>query len=243
MSLEPKDLIPAIVLTGTIVPNTDLYTKYTNPQQRRQEYLDALFFYSQFGRVYFLENSSYSLETDADFQSIPNVVIRKSPISNFSHRGKGFQEFEMLDYWVTHESDVPQSWLKVTGRYIYLYFQEIYNECLNNLDKKMIVNQYLFSKWSDTGLFFVQTDYYRKNIIGLHSRCDDNDGLFLEMVLFEKLRSLNKKEFQRFSSHLTCMGIAGHTGQKIRNEWLDAINASIRNLNYIFDKRYIWLSL
>jgi hypothetical protein len=242
MSLEPKDLIPAIVLTGTIVPNTDLYTKYANSQQRRQDYLDALFFYSQFGRVYFLENSSYPLETDADFQSIPNVVLRKLPISNFPQRGKGFQEFEMLDFWLARENDMPQSWLKVTGRYIYFYFQEIYNECLNSPDKKMIINQYLFSKWSDTGLFFVQTDYYKKNIVGIYSQCNDREGSFVEAVLFKRLRSLNEKEFKRFCNPLTCMGIAGHTGRKIQNQWRDVINSRVREINYIFDKRYIWLS-
>jgi hypothetical protein len=243
MTLEPKSLVPAIVLTGTIVPSTDLYTKYINPQQRRQEYLDALYFYSQFGQVYFLENSSYPLEKDIEFKNIPNVVLRKLPISNFPQRGKGFQEFEMLDYWVAWEQDIPQSWLKVTGRYIYLNFKEIHNECLSSQNKDLIINQYLFSKWSDAGLFFVKTDYYRKHLVGLYSLCDDNDGLFLEIVLFEKLKSLNKKEFQRFSSHLTCVGIAGHTGKKIQNEWLDVINARIRDINYIFDKRYIWLSL
>lgn len=243
MSLDPKSLAPAIVLTGTIIPNTDLYTKYINPQQRRQEYLDALSFYSQFGQVYFLENSSYPLEEDVEFKNIPNVVLRKLPISSCPQKGKGFQEFEMLDYWVSWEQDIPQAWLKVTGRYVYLKFQEIHSECLNRQNKKIIINQYLFSKWSDTGLFFVETDYYRKNILGLYSRCNDNDGLFLEAVLFKKLKSLNQKEFQRFSSHLTCVGIAGHTGKKIQNDWLDAINARIRDINYMFDKRYIWLSL
>lgn len=243
MSLDPKNLVPAIVLTGTIIPNTDLYTKYINPQQRRQEYLDALSFYSQFGQVYFLENSSYPLEEDVEFKNIQNVVLRKLPISNSPQRGKGFQEFEMLDYWITWEQDIPQNWLKVTGRYVYLNFKEIQDECLKSQNRNLIINQYLFSKWSDTGLFFVKTDYYKENIVGLYNVCDDNDGLFLEAVLFKKLKSLNKKEFQRFSSHLTCVGIAGHTGKKIRNEWLDAVNARIRDINYIFDKRYIWLSL
>jgi hypothetical protein len=243
MSLDSKSLIPAIVLTGTIVPNTDLYTKYINPQQRRQEYLDALYFYSQFGRVYFLENSSYPLENDADFQHIPNVVLRKLPISAFPQKGKGFQEFEMLDCWVAQERDIPHSWLKVTGRYIYFYFQEIYNECLSNPDKDLIINQYLFSKWSDTGLFFIETDYYRKNIAGLYSKCNDRDNLFVEAVLFDRLKSLNTKEFKRFSNHLICTGIAGHTGKKIQNKWRDVINSRIREFNYIFDKRYIWFSL
>ena len=93
----------AIVLTGTIVPNSN-FTTYTNPQVRRAEYLAAIHYYSGFAPVYFLENSAYDLASDPEFISSEDVAIRKFPVSKFAERGKGFQEFEMLDAWLNQKS-------------------------------------------------------------------------------------------------------------------------------------------
>ena len=81
----------AIVLTGTITPNTNLVNNHLDPQARRNEYLAAINFYRQFGEVYFLENSIYPLDRDPDFQDIPNVFIRNFQYQFFLIEVKDFR--------------------------------------------------------------------------------------------------------------------------------------------------------
>jgi hypothetical protein len=239
MILEKHQI--AIVLTGTINPNTNLVNNHLDPEIRRKEYLKTIHFYRQFGKVYFLENSTYPLDRDAGFQNIPNVSIRKFPVSTFSDRGKGFQEFEMLDAWVESESNLPARWIKVTGRYIYEDFQKILTECYNS-DRSIIINQYLFAKWADVALFYTTTDFYKDRIVGIYQQCDDKNNSFIERVMNINLSKVSKTSFSRFKTYLKCTGIAGSTGKAIGNTWQHAINSSIVRLNYLLDKRYIWIS-
>jgi len=77
----------ALLITATIIPNSN-FVAHTNIEQRRQEYYDALLFYSsQFKNddIYFLENSSYDLDRDEVFQKLlkeKNIVLIKSPVSD-----------------------------------------------------------------------------------------------------------------------------------------------------------------
>jgi hypothetical protein len=231
----------AIVLTGTITPNTTLFNNHLDSQARRNEYLAAINFYRRFGEVYFLENSTYSLTQDPDFQDIPNVFIRKFPVSNFPDRGKGFQEFEMIDTWINNEVNLPQKWIKVTGRYIYQDFQQIIDECLKNT-QSITINQYLFAKWADVALFCTTTAFYRNHIMGIYQQCDDRQDLCMERVMNANLSKLSETTFLRFKIYLKCTGIAGSTGKVISNAWLDAINSTLMRLNYLLDKRYMWIS-
>ena len=231
----------AIVLTGTITPNTNLVNNHLDPQARRTEYLAAINFYRQFGEVYFLENSIYPLDRDPDFQDLPNVFIRKFPVSNFPDRGKGFQEFEMIDAWINSEINLPEKWIKVTGRYIYPDFQKILRECTQNT-QSITINQYLFARWADVALFCTTTDFYQNYLIGIYQQCDDSKGLCMEKVMNANLSKLSKASFLRFKIYLKCTGIAGSTGKTISNMWLDAINSTVMRLNYLLDKRYMWIS-
>jgi hypothetical protein len=231
----------AIVLTGTITPNTSLFNNHLDPQARRNEYLAAINFYRQFGRVYFLENSTYPLLEDPDFQNMPNVSIRKFPVSNFSEKGKGFQEFEMIDAWINSETNLPARWIKVTGRYIYQDFQKIITECDLN-PKSIIINQYLFAKWADVALFCTTTTFYQRHLIGIYQQCDDQKGICAEKVMNANLNKVPKTSYSRFKIYLKCTGIAGSTGKVISNVWLDAINSSVMGFNYLLDKQYIWIS-
>jgi hypothetical protein len=241
MHLQSNPHNIGIVLTGTIIPNTTLHTEYFDPEARRREYLKAIRFYRNFAPVYFLENSSYNLQEDSAFKNIQNVTVRHFKSSSPS-KGKGFQEFEMLDQWINLEPNLPKRWIKVTGRYIYPEFEKILNECIQNQDISLIINQYLFANHSDTALFCIKTDYYRNNILGLYRYCDDSQGFLIEKVINAKLKQLSNQDFKRFSSHLDCVGVAGHTGKSIRNEWIDGLNSRIRDINYWVDRRYIWLS-
>jgi hypothetical protein len=233
----------AIVLTGTIVPNTTAQLQHRDPSKRKEEYLTAINFYNKFAPVYFLENSEYPLLDDEDFQNLPNTFIRKFPVSNFSEKGRGFQEFEMLDEWITNEANPPSQWLKITGRYIYNNIQDILSECNSNLQADLIINQYKFSGFADPAIFYITSTYYQRQILGLYRECDDATGWFIEKALYRILHPINSNICQRFRTSLVCSGLAGVSGQKIQSDWRNNVNQVISPINYLLDRKYIWLSV
>ncbi len=233
----------AIVLTGTIIPNTTNQLQHRDPLVRRSEYLTAIKFYSQFAPVYFLENSTYSLLEDPDFQHLTNTFIKKIPVSAFPEKGRGFQEFEMLDYWLNTEPAAPAKILKITGRYIYENIQEILTECCHNSMASLLINQYRLSEFTEPAIFCVTTTYYQQQIAGLYQECDDRTGWFIEKALHKCLKSTDAGTCQRFKHSLVCTAIEGFSGQKMRRDWRDRINQNVATISYMLDKKYLWLKI
>ncbi len=232
-----------IVLTGTIVPNTSNQLQHNDPNVRKSEYLAAIKFYSQFAPVYFLENSTYPLLVDENFQNSPNVFIRKLPVSKSPEKGRGFQEFEMIDHWLNDEIHVPSKFLKITGRYIYENIATILNECCNNVASNLLINQYRFSGFTESAIFWIATDYYQQQLAGLYNECDDRTGWFIEKALHKRLQFVDVNVCQRFKNSLICTGIEGFSGQKMRRNWRDQINQNVATISYMLDKKYLWLKV
>jgi hypothetical protein len=92
-----KNTLP-IVLTATIYPRA-IMTVHLTASERRLEYLNAVKYYTKFSHVYLLENSGFNFKDDLDFCSCENVTYIQLEPSNEFNKGKGFQEFEMLDNW------------------------------------------------------------------------------------------------------------------------------------------------
>ena len=240
--ITPEKNNTTIVLTGTIIPNSN-FTEHIDPHKRRREYLNSIHYYRQFGQVYFLENSRYSVLSDKEFTDIPDLVIRKFPPSKCFEQGKGFQEFEMLDKWIESETTLPQKWLKITGRYIYYNFDKILNDCHSNQKSKIIIDQCNFLKIARTSLFCVNNDYYKQNIYGIYQLCDDRTGNWVERVLYRKLMTLENSDFQIFSVHPSFVGTSGSTGQSYQNNSLiDIVKLVARKINYFLDKKYVCYS-
>src|ERR1700757_1216207 len=119
---EVKGNKRALLITGTIVPNSN-FVAHTNVEQRRNEYYESLQFYSDSFKndsLFFLENSSYDFEKDGAFKKMltdRKITLLKFPVSDKFNQGKGYQEFEMLDRAVEHLSIEYNSFIKITGRY------------------------------------------------------------------------------------------------------------------------------
>jgi hypothetical protein len=201
----------AIVLTGTIIPNSIL-TFHADPAIRRQEYLNSIHFYTNFAPVYFLENSNYPIEEDLDFASIPNLFLRKMDASMFYEKGKGYQEFEMLDRWIEQEKYPPNKWLKISGRYIFKNISSILEECLTDERINMVVDQVYRHNVAFTDIFYITTEYYTNQFKGIYKLCDDTTGDYIEKIVYNKLRRNNQDLFRMFGNVPMLSVISGTTG-------------------------------
>lgn len=230
----------AIVLTGTIVPSAP-FTAHNDPQVRRREYLEAINFYRGFAPVYFLENSTYPLEDDAEFRDLSNVRLRKRPLSSQPGRGKGYQEFEMIDGWLRDEPQPPRRWIKITGRYMYRNFAALLADCRRERQAQIIIDQCAISKYARSYLFFVESRFYLEHIAGIYRECDDDAGEWIERVLSRHLANLPKSCARLFSLEPRLTGVSGTTGGSVetrRSRYM--VKRVLRKLNYLLDHRQLW---
>jgi len=204
-------MIP-IVLTGTIIPN-DLKTTHSDWKIRRREYLDAIKYYKKFSKVYFLENSDYELSSDTEFASSERFQCFKFKASKQFKRGKGYQEFQMLDEFVKQK--LNDDWfVKVTGRYIYENFDEIFSFILEDKCKyDLIIDAFIRPRIALTSLFYVKKNVYLQCFQKSYLEMNDSEGVYAEHVIY---RALNKLCSYTFFSKLPILNaITGTRGLKI----------------------------
>jgi len=229
----------AIVLTATIIPNAT-FTAYADPAIRRREYLEAIRFYRRFAPVYFIENSAYRLSDDSEFREADGLMIRKQPVSTARARGKGYQEFEMLDAWLAGEPAPPRQWIKITGRYLYLNFSALLADCRQSA-ARMIIDQCPRSRKARGYLFCVETEFYRERLAGIFRECDDEAGEWIEHALYRRLAGLPASEVRLFAEEPRLRAISGSTGASISATPLKfTAKRLLRRINRVFDKQYLW---
>jgi hypothetical protein len=235
------DLI--ILLTGTIVPNT-ISCSYSDPEIRRREYLDSIRYYSQYGPVYFLENSQFPIDTDEEFHSIKNLYLRKFPPSKSFYKGKGFQEFEMINKWLINEPNPPKRFVKITGRYKVKNFIRILEECRLEQNPCIIIDQSSkIKKWAYTQLFYCHTRYYLENFSNLYLESDDSLHFYIENVFFNKLQN-SRLCFRVFNNEPIFTGFSGTTGKKIEKMQIrQKLNKVLREMNKIFSNQYLYYDI
>jgi hypothetical protein len=229
----------AIVLTGTIVTNS-IFTIHVNAEIRKKEYLQAIHFYTQFAPVYFLENSIYPVNLDRDFTSIKNLFIRKMPVSLYYEKGKGYQEFEMVDRWLGEEKDPPLRWFKISGRYIFQNFAAFLDECLNDRKHQLVIDQLFHHNFANTAMFCITTAYYFQRLKNIYQTCDDSSGNFIEIIVFKKLAENRDDSIRLFTNVRNITMISGSTGSRINNSGVFYyLKIIARQINMLVSDRYI----
>ena len=229
-----------IVLTATIIPN-GVTAAASDPEKRLREYAAALKYYLSFAPVFFLENSSYPLAQHPEFQRTERLQVRRFQPSANPERGKGYQEFEMLDAWMSSETQPPAQWLKISGRYQILNISTILGECERATGIPLIIDQARRSGMARTYFFCARTDYYRAEIKGLYQQCDDRTGEWIERVLFRKLKPA--RDVRSFLTQPRIHATAGGSGAAFptgRGQWF--CKQILRRVNQIVDTRYLWYS-
>ncbi len=178
-----------LIITGTVVPNVVL-VRYDDPAIRRQQYLKVLSFYLETldDPIYFLENSSYDFSRDDDFQRLfyeRGIELVKFPVSHEVERGKGLQEFEMIDEAVKSLSRQYYSFIKVSRRYQYLNIKKLTDFRCEGL----IIDMSRRFKVAITSIFYTTFAFYQENLVDLYLEVDDSRGQWIERRLYKRLKN------------------------------------------------------
>lgn len=212
----------ALLITGTIIPNSN-FVEHINVEQRRQEYIDGLVFYSsQFPNddLFFLENSAYNFDMDAEFHKLfmdKHITLMKFKESIHFNEGKGYQEFEMLDSAISQLEAKYDEFIKITGRYKVLNLKKITNrKCVN-----LIADSHKMPKVTQTNVFYVSSKFYNTYLKGSYLKVNDSKGKFIEHVIYDILIDKNLlNNVELFNENSIITGFSGSYGGTLnRNKY------------------------
>jgi hypothetical protein len=219
----------AIVLSGSIVPAVS-FVAVTDVATRRGHYLDSLRFYREFGPVFFLENSSYDLLADPDFTRLDGVQLRKFSMLPGPERGKGYQEFAMLDAWRLQEHVPPARFLKVTGRYRFANVARLLEECVAAAPDEILIDRFRTGSVAITSLFSIGWRRYLDTIRGLYREMDDSRDIWAEHVVYRALAG--DPLVRNFAHEPDPRGISGTTAERLDvPAWKRAIRQVTRSVD------------
>jgi hypothetical protein len=218
----------AILLTGSIAPAAT-FVAVTDIAERRAQYLTALNFYRGLAPVFFLENSSYDLAGDADF-ALEGVSIRKFTMLPEMTRGKGYQEFAMMDAWYAGETAPPDRFLKITGRYLVKNVAALLDECRRAGPDEILIDRYRPLRIALTSLFSPSWSGYGAHLQGLHRQMDDSRGLWAEPVFYRALAG--HPGAHPFAHEPNVHGLSGSTGISMQSPaWKRGLKQISRSLD------------
>ena len=187
-----------VLITGTIVPNVSLHgregqtaakrAEYENVASRRARYLENLRWYASKLElpIYFLENSVYDFESDGEIQDLfggEQLHLMRLPVSAAADRGKGYQEFEMIDEAVLRLAGTHEAFVKVSGRYLFRNVQHLFPKRLPGIAIDLLRRP----RVAITSVFACRFDFYRAHLAGAYREADDARGWWIERELYSRL--------------------------------------------------------
>ena len=184
-----------VLLTSTIKPNSNQPgLKLTNPEDRLEDYREALAFYSMklregtIDRIVFVDNSGFDLKCLSDIFPSKNIEW----ISFFGldyplsyHRGYG--EFKLIDYAFANSSNLRKLetgdivW-KITGRYIVKNLKSIIKYAPRQFDLYCDIRK----NWVDMGIMAWSSAGYENHVKGMSENF--KTAMPPELIMSQRIR-------------------------------------------------------
>lgn len=220
-----------LIITATVTPNSN-YVAISNTEQRLKEYYDNLLYYlDQYPDtdIYLIENSGYDFEKNESFSSLLSdhkLNFIQCPKSTGFEQGKGYQEFEMLDFVIQKIASKYDYFVKITGRYRVKNIDEFTSITTNNI----VIDLHKKPQIAITSFFVCSMNFYQKNLKGTFLQANDSGNVMIENVMYNKLSEMNSGEVSLHKVSPIITGISGSYGKPIGR---NPIKLKIRNLERV----------
>ena len=203
-----------LLLTGCINPNRMSFTKLTDVNERKMQYVDAIHYYlnETNNKIIFCENSNTSIHSffnnDKD-----RIEILCFSGNQDNQKGKGYGEAEIIKYAFQYSNWLKgnQIVVKITGRLIISNIRQI----IQSLKfKHNIITCRIHSdlRFADSRIICSTTSFYM-DFLKNRNHIDDSKGVYFEQVLCDTI--LNSPiPFIPFAEEPIIYGISGTTGEK-----------------------------
>lgn len=220
---------PPVLITAALKVYAK-HTKLTSQKEREVLYFNSLLRWikeTNLTQLVFCDNSnSLTDQFMIPLQNKAKELKKEIEFLQFegSHhliqeKGKGYGEGELVAYALEHSQFLTKAngFFKITGK--------LFVENFNAISKQMDFAQNYMRRDTarvegtvaiDSRFFYMQKNFYQKHIQNLYKKVDDDNGLYVERLIYQKLLSL--KVVNNFPKLPNITGISGSTGENYTQE-------------------------
>ena len=238
-----------LLLTGCINPAGMSYTTLNNPEERKKQYVDAIYFYLSKTNypIVFSENSGIDISyLFQDYIRSGRLEVLSFCGNQDKKRGKGYGECEIIEYALQNSklinSSIGERIIKITGR-------------LKIKNIKMIIHLHtlMFSKqtticsinsdlsFPDSRIIIAAKTFYL-TFLKNKDKINDTEGYYFEHALCDILKKEKKYPYSPFLFIPFIEGISGSSGKSYSNKTL-SFSFSWKYLKYALSQRWKFYKL
>ncbi|REG87733.1 hypothetical protein [Winogradskyella sediminis] len=232
MTCKAKDIV--ILMTGTIYPNSFETLVLKQPEERKNQYVEAISYYLKETdlKIIFVENSGVSLAKKFETYKKRVEFLTFTALPDIPDKGKGAKELEIINYAFDNSIFIKKTSaiIKVTGRLKVLNINKLTNNFLliNRRQKKLLNCNIYKTKRMDSRCFIFTKDfwlYLKQAGISI-----DLKYSFEEAVWDSCLAYLGESGvYKQFRIPLSISGVSGGFGTSYDDNLLTAYVKKIRH--------------
>ena len=214
-----------VVLTACINPNGMIYTELQNRDERKKQYLNALYYYltnTNF-RIVFCENSGEDLIDLKRRISNPRVEMLSFQGNDYNKNlGKGYGEYRILQYAFQHSIFLKEATtiVKITGRLIVNNLVEVirlHNNLFLHPRNFVYAEELKDHSEFDSRCVVASKEFFTDYFLASNNTINDSIGYFFEHYLFDTIKTLPENYIvSGFALPLAFSGVSGSTGDEYR---------------------------
>lgn len=225
-----------ILLTACINPGGMAFTKLSDPDERKTQYIDAINYYVKKTTfpIVFVENSN----TDISFLFQDKIIEDRLEFLTFKGnadktRGKGYGEAEIIEYAMNHSKNIAidSNIIKITGRLIVENVMKLVASrdlfCLKYSIQCAVNSEFSFAD----SRILISSVIFMRQFLNKKYQIDDSKNVFFEHVLLNTIKEIDKFYYFPFLEKPQIIGVSGSTGE-VYLETCNSFNMRISYLNY-----------
>lgn len=226
-----------LLVTGSIIVKAK-HTQIISSKVRESQYFSSIVKWivcSSLKNIVFCENTNSPFNAKAleeiakHFNKRFEYITFTGNDDNIAMLGKGYGEGEIVEYAINNSKILRQSksFIKITGRLFVVNADDIITS-LDGDRNYFIQNRRPLRKsigLVDTRFYHVSKSFYNNTLMHLYKRVDDDNGVFLEHVFFDRLR-LRRNEVSAFPVYPDFEGFSGSQGHSYH---LGKVRYAVRN--------------
>ena len=225
MTAAPSKIV--LLLTGTVDVGAMAFTRLTDVNQRKQDYLKAIRYYlNRFPYpVVFVENSGNDLapELMAELASGRLEVLTYSGNQYNPELGKGYGEARSILHGIHHARSITEDCFvfKITGRYSITNAQCFFREYETHPELDLLADLTNNFRWSMSFIVGFRPSFVKKYLAPNSEQINDTAGFAFEHALAKSVLEAigDQVQFRIFRYYPKLEAISGTTGKPYRNAW------------------------
>lgn len=220
----------ALILTSSVYVSAP-YTVLTDPEDRKNQYIDSLLFFigeTPFKKIIVCDNSGFRyplslLELAAEFHKELELFSFNGNREMLAKQGKGYGEGEIMQYVLRNSLLIKkvQGFFKVTGRLKLINSDQLLRQCDEQQNYFMPVSllrpRFMVPKAAracvDVRVYYVTVEFFKAVLLDAYKEVNDDQIYFLEHAYYNALA--------RWGVSIKCFPVAPEiTGISGSNGWV-----------------------